>query len=395
MILRLSLGFLCLAVASLPWSKGATSVALGASALSLIIFLWGAPRKLPTLSIPTALVLLSAIYSTYRSEFPLAAYQDVKGLWAIFAFFLAFGIARQGAPLKALPAIFLISAGLAGCYAFSEVSGWFGDPVLRSAGTLVLFKFTFLMALASVWSLFFLLSVPIKKSWVALFPLSGSLLGIVAEGSLSGIAALLSGLVFLTVLLFLLDKKKLLALPALLLLLLLIPTNQSKLLSAKLHSFNENLSNPVSSPGIRLALWKGSWNLFKESPFLGCGVGDFQKEFYALNPPVGRLDSSGNPHARFDHAHSAFFHLLATQGILGVTAFLCWFARLITRLWESAKERSPWAIASLLGIGTWLGMGISGGVLSSYFLAAMLIPCGVAIGLKEKPSPKLAAKTRV
>jgi len=70
--------------------------------------------------------------------------------------------------------------------------------------------------------------------------------------------------------------------------------------------------------GARLELWAAAWVLFKSHPWLGAGTGDFMESVY---PFV----ASGlvAPHiAVYDHAHNDYLNIMASEGLLGLIAFM-------------------------------------------------------------------------
>lgn len=72
-----------------------------------------------------------------------------------------------------------------------------------------------------------------------------------------------------------------------------------------------------TSWGMRLNLWRNSFILWSESPFIGTGIGDFQGE----NRRLVEEGLSLNPHVQeFGHAHSVYFDALATMGTIGFIA---------------------------------------------------------------------------
>lgn len=94
-----------------------------------------------------------------------------------------------------------------------------------------------------------------------------------------------------------------------------------------------------TSWGTRLNLWHDSLLLFAQSPILGTGIGDFDVK-------RNRLIAAGraNPMPSYGHAHSIYFHALATTGIVGFAAMLTALFVLpglrFYRSWRTANE--PW-----------------------------------------------------
>jgi O-antigen ligase len=77
------------------------------------------------------------------------------------------------------------------------------------------------------------------------------------------------------------------------------------------------------STSIRIALWKGGLLIFKASPLLGTGLGDFERDIEKLviekklKSPV------------ISHAHNIYLQVLATRGIIGLAILLSLFTCLI------------------------------------------------------------------
>ncbi|RQH10022.1 PglL family O-oligosaccharyltransferase [Paraburkholderia dinghuensis] len=74
----------------------------------------------------------------------------------------------------------------------------------------------------------------------------------------------------------------------------------------------------------RLALWRYGWTMFKSSPLLGVGWGDFPIHQYALVRSLGGVEIANN-------AHNIFIDLLAKTGLAGLAIALlglvAWFVR--------------------------------------------------------------------
>lgn len=67
-----------------------------------------------------------------------------------------------------------------------------------------------------------------------------------------------------------------------------------------------------NSVGVRLDMWSDSIKIFTESPLIGVGISDFKSHSKELmNQGIIK------PRAEFGHAHSIYFNILATTGLLG------------------------------------------------------------------------------
>ena len=93
----------------------------------------------------------------------------------------------------------------------------------------------------------------------------------------------------------------------------------------RLNLLHQNIINyekgkPDNSYGLRLIMWKNSWLMFKESPLLGTGIGDFQTDSKQL-VDAGKTESH-HVILYTQHAHSIYFHTLAISGALGLLTLL-------------------------------------------------------------------------
>lgn len=77
----------------------------------------------------------------------------------------------------------------------------------------------------------------------------------------------------------------------------------------------------------RLALWKYGWTMFRESPWLGVGWGEFPRYQHALALQLGKVEIANN-------SHDIVIDLLAKTGVLGA---VCVFGGLGFWLWRAAS----------------------------------------------------------
>jgi len=69
----------------------------------------------------------------------------------------------------------------------------------------------------------------------------------------------------------------------------------------------------------RREYWTTAWRIFKANPFMGCGTDAFKLAFeHARTEHYWLIERAGSP----NKAHNDFLNTLATQGILGITAWL-------------------------------------------------------------------------
>jgi O-antigen ligase len=83
-------------------------------------------------------------------------------------------------------------------------------------------------------------------------------------------------------------------------------------------------SEPDRNVGTRLVLWDMSWEMFREHPLLGVGMGDYSIEAQA------RLD--GRSVKTTVDSHNVFLHVLATRGVVGFVPLVGYFGILIASL---------------------------------------------------------------
>ncbi len=197
-----------------------------------------------------------------------------------------------------------------------------------------------------------------KNKFLSIFLYLASPLGLLAA-YLSGTrnAWLSASLLLPIVIMWLLPKGLKWLAPAILVLGLMIGTTIHKLYPQNTISVTiertvdatQNFFNgeKVSSTGKRLDMWEGSWDMFLQNPILGVGLGNYlphiQKriEEGLSDPGIGE----------FSHAHSSYFFILATRGLVGITAFfllLGWPLYYFCRQYRANK--SPMAQAGIITI---------------------------------------------
>ncbi len=89
-------------------------------------------------------------------------------------------------------------------------------------------------------------------------------------------------------------------------------------------------SEPDRNVGTRLVLWDVAWEMFREHPFTGVGMGDFSTEAQA------RL--AGRSVRTTVDAHNVFLHVLATRGLVGFLPLVAYFVVLVRLLWRILRR---------------------------------------------------------
>ncbi len=116
-------------------------------------------------------------------------------------------------------------------------------------------------------------------------------------------------------------------------------------------TFNESLRNRVvsivdtqnHSNSLRFGIWKANFQMFKEYPLLGVGLGQNKKRLQEFYSKVGITEEF------VGHAHSNYMQFLSGTGILGLLCYLFisfYFLRQAFQLWKTQ------GIYSGLGLGS-------------------------------------------
>jgi len=84
----------------------------------------------------------------------------------------------------------------------------------------------------------------------------------------------------------------------------------------------------------RTPLYESAIKIFRDNPVLGSGIGIFEQ---LIKSPPYKLpaDYPGNDMGLYIHAHSFYFEVLAEMGIIGLLAFLLFFAVFLKKAYSS------------------------------------------------------------
>ena len=97
--------------------------------------------------------------------------------------------------------------------------------------------------------------------------------------------------------------------------------------------------NKYQSNTERILIWQSAWNMFKDHPILGVGLGQYTENYQ---------QKYISPHAKepnLTHAHNNFMQMLAENGIVGIVGFVIMFGYIIFKnliVWF--KKRNVYAL---------------------------------------------------
>jgi O-antigen ligase len=101
-----------------------------------------------------------------------------------------------------------------------------------------------------------------------------------------------------------------------------------------------------TSGGIRLYLWQEAWLMFKQTPWLGAGFGQFAWQHFQLGPLLQRTHLTG----LYNNAHNLIFQLAAEAGIAGLLALFAALGVWLGGLRRAAVTAAHWWGYAVLGV---------------------------------------------
>ncbi len=128
---------------------------------------------------------------------------------------------------------------------------------------------------------------------------------------------------------------------------------------------------------IRLIVWSGAFEGFKNSPLLGTGLETFAYSYYQNRPAEHNLTSEWT--LLYNKAHNEFVNYLATTGIIGFASYLffiiTFFLIVLTYLYRNTSTwRKIFVISALAGFSGYLAQNVFGFSVVAIALLFFLTP---------------------
>ena len=267
------------------------------------------------LGIPFTLFVLACLVAVVNAYDVNYSYKSLKKLLEFLIFFWVLNCVRDNNSRNSLCLVLTASATLAGLFGLYQ--NWqdfdLNDGISsqnRPEGSLSTYMtFAGLLMLAGVIALARVLFQKPTHKW-----LLGSI-GIITLSLLLTLTrqAWLGFIVALIFILFVWRKKIILLVPIMLLVVYIAspPPVQQRLKGIV-------IGNDVTF-GMRVALWKGGWEIFKDHPLTGCGFRCVDLVNSQYPDPTGYIE-------RYRGMHNNLIQVAVDTGVLGVTAWLgIWF----------------------------------------------------------------------
>lgn len=103
---------------------------------------------------------------------------------------------------------------------------------------------------------------------------------------------------------------------------------------------------PTESGQIRLIVWQGALEIFKNNPILGTGPETFAYSYYKYRPLAHNLTTEWN--FFYNKAHNEFLNYLANLGILGLISYGAFLTVTVLTLWKSRASIAAIGVLSAL-----------------------------------------------
>lgn len=99
--------------------------------------------------------------------------------------------------------------------------------------------------------------------------------------------------------------------------------------SAFMHRMSTITNNKYQSNSERLLMWNSAWNMFKDHPVFGVGLGQYKDNYQQ------KYISPKAKEPNLEHAHNNFIQMLAENGMVGFLGFMTMFTYII---WHNFRK---------------------------------------------------------
>lgn len=379
---------------SIYFSKTGLSV-FGGAAILLMLYWRFVPGYVQKPAVPKVVIIC---FGLYFLDLLVSSYLSVNSRWALSELgkyrYLLFGGLLFAAPLSKKNRnicliVFLISASLDGLtgllqyvdiqYVKSGMVSWtraYYDRPMGNSSDPILYAANLALAFGAAIALFFvdkaLFFVKKEKVFLAVVAVA-ILIGILVSGSRGVWVALFPACLLA---LFCHSRKSaFILLAGFLLGAVIVATFNAKIAErAATIATSAYTENEKGSTGNRIELWKGALLMFKQSPLLGIGAGDFQITIKQMitEKKLKEIDATNT-------AHCIYLQVLATRGIIGLSVLVAFFATLV--IWSRREMKNGNEVGALVILMSAL-LAILGGLTENHIeVHRYLAAFGFTIGL--------------
>jgi O-antigen ligase len=151
-------------------------------------------------------------------------------------------------------------------------------------------------------------------------------------------------------------------------------------------ALKERLQDPAGGDvGLRADLWQGALDIYRESPVLGVGLGNFGEGYSRLPAQLSTGTQRRLLHQKQllvpPHANNLFLTILAEEGIIGALAFLGLIGSALTVCLRASRLDDPFGRAVGVGVGAGVSAMLVHSLLDQTLFGEMALPVFALIGV--------------
>jgi hypothetical protein len=127
----------------------------------------------------------------------------------------------------------------------------------------------------------------------------------------------------------------------------------------------------------RVAHWQAAYEMWRENPWLGVGIGNYEPAYAAHALPLWPL--------ALGHAHNYYLNIAAEAGVLGLAAYLLLWGAALVAAWKATRRAIGWYWGVALGV---LGVVVHLSVhhlFDNLFVHGMYLHLAILLGLLATP----------